>query len=50
MNNENQNECHCSQAACGCEAAPPARCSCQEICNCSRACRCDDSCGCSDKQ
>jgi len=50
MNNESKNECQCSQAACGCEAVSPVRCSCQESCDCSRECRCDDNCGCSAKQ
>jgi hypothetical protein len=36
MNKETKNECQCSQAACGCPAAPDVPCSCGESCNCSR--------------
>jgi hypothetical protein len=48
MNDETKNECQCSQSACGCAAAPEARCTCQEKCDCSRQCRCGNDCGCPD--
>jgi len=50
MNSETKNECQCSQAACGCEAAPEVRCGCGASCDCSRECRCDEGCARSAKQ
>jgi hypothetical protein len=44
-----KNPCQCNQAACGCEAAPAAGCSCEESCTCSRECRCDEGCACAAK-
>ncbi len=46
MDKQNQNECRCEKAPCGCAAVGVERCTCGERCACKRACRCSGGCGC----
>ena len=47
---QEQNECLCAQAACGCAKATEGRCTCGEVCNCQSKCRCADPCDCASKK
>jgi len=50
MSEQNQNECRCAQATCGCDAATVVRCTCGERCSCESQCRCAAGCDCAAKQ
>lgn len=46
MDKNEQNECQCSKAACGCATVATKRCTCGSECRCARKCRCEQSCAC----
>ena len=46
MEKNEQNECRCNKASCGCPAVAAQRCTCGSECKCAAACRCEGSCAC----